>query len=175
MIPEPTGRRERLSPGRCRDQLIAAALAVLSTRGYSATTADGIARRVGVSKGLLWHYFDGLDELFEMTARDTLKTLSSAVAAAIDLHASPPDGELRFDQRDLDGLYAAQEAIFRRGQSNGDFRQDLDPRLIAVTYQGAVDSMLSYLDAHAGADEDRQAHTVADILLGGLTPRNDPE
>ncbi len=49
-----------------------------------------------------------------------------------------------------------------------DFRADLDPLLLAVTYQGAVDSMLGFLDAHPHADADQHAATVADILLGGI-------
>lgn len=203
MTPDPVTRRERLSPEERRDQLMGAAVAILAARGYQAATADEIARRAGVSKGLLWHYFADLDELFEMTALYALTTLSSAAGAALDLEAPAPnviraavhaaaalrlthgaerramreialnlraaDGEPRFGQTDLGGLYSAQESIFRRGQTNGDFRDDLDPRLLAVTYQGAVDSMLSYLDAYPDTDGDRHAETVADILLGGVT------
>ena len=84
-----TTRRQRLIAEERRDQLMAAAVEVLATHGYGATTADAIARRAGVSKGLLWHYFADLDELLEMTARRTLKTLSAAAAAAIDLAARP--------------------------------------------------------------------------------------
>lgn len=78
------------------------------------------------------------------------------------------DGGLRFGQRALAGLYAAQEAIFRRGQREGDLRDTLDPRLLAVTYQGAVDSMLTYLDAYPETDADQHAETVAEILLAGV-------
>jgi hypothetical protein len=78
--------------------------------------------------------------------------------------ASPEDREY---QSDLNDLYAAQEGIFRRGQQNGQFRHTLDPRLLAVTYQGAVDSMLGYLDAYPETDAEL-ANTVAEVLLGGV-------
>ena len=186
---------------------MAAAVDVLAERGFGGTTAEAIARRAGVSKGLLWHYFADLDDLAEQTAHRTLRSLSAAAGAAIDLtapapeviraavhaaaslrgtHAAErramreivlnlrtPDGDLRFGQRQLDDLYAAQEAIFRRGQADGHLRAELDPRLLAVTYQGAVDAMLAYLDAYPETDADRHAETVADILLAGAvrTPR----
>lgn len=181
---------------------MAATVQTLAVRGFHATTADEIVRLAGTSKGLLWHYFADLDELFEETARRTLGLLTEAVASSIDLRAPAPavirsavraaaalrlthgperramreivqnlrraDGELRFTQRDLDDLYTAQEAIVRRGQSDGDFREDVDPRLFAVTYQGAVDSMLDHLDANPDLDPERSARIVADILISGV-------
>jgi AcrR family transcriptional regulator len=195
--------RRRLSSEERREQLMAATVEVLADQGYSGATADAIARRAGVSKGLLWHYFADLDELFEMTARRTLKTLSAAAGTKIDLTAPAPDvirsavhaaaglrhthdaerramrgivanlrgadGEPRFGHQDLDNLYSAQEAIFRRGQQEGDLRDTLDPRVLAVTYQGAVDSMLGYLDAYPESDAERHAETVAEVLLDGIT------
>ena len=47
---------------------MAAAVELLALRGFQATTAEEISRRAGVSKGLLWHYFDDIDQLFEATA-----------------------------------------------------------------------------------------------------------
>lgn len=194
--------RQRLSADVRREQLMAAAVDTLAELGYLATTADEIARRAGVSKGLLWHYFDDLDDLYERAARRTLVVLAAAAGARIDLggraadviraaiHAAvglrethgrerkamqeiilnlrDADGTLRLTQNDLEGLYASQEAIFRRGQEQGDFRTDLDPRLLAVTYQGAVDSMLGYLDAYPHSDAGRHADTVAEVLLAGI-------
>lgn len=78
------------------------------------------------------------------------------------------DGRPVLTLADYDATFAAQEAIFRRGQADGDVRPDLDPRLLAVTYQGAVDAMLAHLDAHPGSDAERHADLVADVLLGGM-------
>lgn len=82
-----------------------------------------------------------------------------------------PDGSQRFTVNDYEELYAAQEAIFRRGQEEGDFRETLEPRLLAVTYQGAVDAMLDYLETHPEIDPDRYAGTLADVLLDGVCRR----
>lgn len=82
-----------------------------------------------------------------------------------------PDGSQRFTVNDYEELYAAQEGIFRRGQKEGDFRETLEPRLLAVTYQGAVDAMLDYLETHPEVDPDRYASTLADVLLDGVYRR----
>ena len=195
-------RRQRLGAEERREQLVAAAVAVVAGHGYRAATADAIARHADVSKGLLWHYFADLDDLMEVAARRTLVALRAAVAADVDLSAPAPrliraaihravalrrthgaelralrqivanlrgpDGAPRLGSTDYDETYDRQEEIFRRGQRDGDFRAGLDPRLLAVTYQGAVDTMLAYLDAHPGDDAERHATTVADVLLGGI-------
>ena len=39
---------------------------------------------------------------------------------------------------------------------------------MAVTYQGAIDTMLAYLDAHPDADPSAYAGTLADLLLNAM-------
>ena len=81
-----------------------------------------------------------------------------------------PDGTRRLGLDDYEQTYQLQAALFQRGQDEGSLRP-MDTRYLAVTYQGAVDAMLAYLDAHPDTDADRYAATVADILLGGITIR----
>lgn len=78
-----------------------------------------------------------------------------------------PDGSPSFSQHDYEELYQGQEALFRRGQEDGAFRR-FDTRVMAVTYQGAIDAMLSYLDTHPETDVDRYADALADILLAAM-------
>ncbi|MBO0825364.1 MAG: TetR family transcriptional regulator [Actinobacteria bacterium] len=78
-----------------------------------------------------------------------------------------PDGGPAFSLRDYEELYQGQEGLFRRGQAEGDFRR-FDTRVMAITYQGAVDAMLAYLDSHPETDVDRYASALADILLAAM-------
>nr|WP_246326009.1 TetR/AcrR family transcriptional regulator [Actinomycetospora corticicola] len=99
-----------------------------------------------------------------------LRTTHREVVAALgqiltQLRAA--DGSPRLSLADYEETYRAQEVLFRRGQAEGTLR-DLDPRVVAVTYQGAIDSMLGYAEAHPDTDLDRYADTLADLLLGGL-------
>jgi AcrR family transcriptional regulator len=47
----------RMSSEDRRDQLSAAALAVVAERGYTGLTLDEVAERAGVTRNLLYHYF----------------------------------------------------------------------------------------------------------------------
>lgn len=82
-----------------------------------------------------------------------------------------PDGTLRFGLNDLyEETYTLQAALFQRGQDEGSLRAGVDTRYLAVTYQGAVDAMLAYLDSYPDTDAQAYAATVADIILTGITP-----
>lgn len=72
--------------------------------------------------------------------------------------------------REYSALYARQATLLRRGQERGQLRADLDPHLLAVTYQGMVDSMLEFLDTNPDIDPLTYADHVADVLLAGITP-----
>jgi AcrR family transcriptional regulator len=83
------------------------------------------------------------------------------------------DGAPRLDLRAYEETYQAQERLFRRGQDEGSLRE-FDTRVMAVTYQGAIDTMLAYLDAHPDTDADAYAETLADLLLNAMRRRVDP-
>ncbi|WP_158607591.1 TetR/AcrR family transcriptional regulator [Flexivirga caeni] len=71
-----------------------AAIEVVATAGFPGATADAIAETAGVSKGLLWHYFDDRDALLEHAARETLVLLRRTVGSKIDLDG-PVDEVIR--------------------------------------------------------------------------------
>ena len=79
-----------------------------------------------------------------------------------------PDGTLRFGLNDYEETYALQAALFQRGKDEGSLRSSVDTRYLAVTYQGAVDAMLAYLDSYPGTDAETYAAAVADMLLTGI-------
>jgi len=80
------------------------------------------------------------------------------------------DGRPRLDLRAYEETYQAQEQLFRRGQHEGTLRE-FDTRVMAVTYQGAIDTMLAYLDAHPDADPSAYADTLADLLVNAMRRR----
>jgi AcrR family transcriptional regulator len=53
----------RMSPAQRRDAIVEAAIAVAQRRGLGATTVRDVAAELGVSSGLIHHYFDSMDEL----------------------------------------------------------------------------------------------------------------
>ena len=201
MSAPPGGSRRRLDEDRRRAQIITAAVEVLDEVGYGAATLTRIADCAAVSKGLIWHYFTGKDDLMTAVAESTLTTLTDGIADGLDRTAPVPDvlrsalrgaADLsRTHRKELNALnrivhnlhgpdgtpkmtlafyettYQAQENLFRRGQVEGSLR-DFDTRVMAVTYQGAVDMMLGYLNEHPETEPRAYADALADLLLNGI-------
>ncbi|HEX2479094.1 MAG TPA: TetR/AcrR family transcriptional regulator [Geminicoccaceae bacterium] len=61
-------RRKEARP----DEILAAALESFAARGFAATRLKDVAARAGISKGTLYLYFKGKEELFEAVVRATL-------------------------------------------------------------------------------------------------------
>jgi TetR/AcrR family transcriptional repressor of bet genes len=72
-----------------RTQLIAAAISSLHDHGYAETTVARIARRAGVSPGIVHHYFDGKDDLLFATMRHLLAELRSDTVDRLAAAATP--------------------------------------------------------------------------------------
>lgn len=95
--PPPLPVNRRLDPDARRRQLLEAGFELIQTRPYAQVTADEVARAVGVSKGLVFHYFP--------TNRD-LQVAVIRIAAAELLSRLNVDPELPPDQRLGAGLDA---------------------------------------------------------------------
>jgi AcrR family transcriptional regulator len=54
----------RLDPGRRREQILDAANALFSQRGYDEVSVEDIASAAGVTRGLVHHYFGGRKEVY---------------------------------------------------------------------------------------------------------------
>lgn len=67
-----------------RDEVLAAAAELFTTRGYTATSTRSIAERAGLRQASLYHYFDGkeaiLAELLEGTVRPSLEVAAGLVS-----------------------------------------------------------------------------------------------
>jgi len=56
--------RTRLAPDQRRTQLLDLGVSLLATRSLDELTIDVLAEEAGISRGLLYHYFGGKDELY---------------------------------------------------------------------------------------------------------------
>ena len=54
---------------RRRQEIICAALELFVSKGYAATKVTDIAKRVNMSTGLLFHYFESKEKLYEELVR----------------------------------------------------------------------------------------------------------
>ena len=99
--PDPNAPRWRRRPAERPEEILEAALEVFSDQGLAGARVEDIAARAGVSKGTLYLYFSGKEELFKEAirakVRRTMENLSSA---------TPPGEPLERLTRFIDAYWA---------------------------------------------------------------------
>lgn len=85
-----------------------------------------------------------------------------------------PDGRQRLSMRDYEATYAEHEQLLARGQAEGTIRPG-DLRVMALGYQGMIDSMIGYLQAHPEVDPVAHAAQLADLFLAGAAVGSRPD
>jgi AcrR family transcriptional regulator len=185
-----------------RRLILEAAVRVFARKGYHTCRVGDIAEEAGVAHGLLYHYFRSKEEVLETVFRDTWTEVLDAFAgveasderpreqlrhmAAILLRAWRRDPDLvrvlvrevarsPQVQSKVDELGRGLKAIERivvRGQQEGVFRTDLDPRLASWIFYGGIEEILTgwVLGQLPDRDEDVAAaeRTVVEVLCAGM-------
>jgi AcrR family transcriptional regulator len=88
-----------------KKRILQKAMKLFAENGYHATTMDGIAKAVGVSKGALYLYFDSKEALFAELA--SFSRNSSTLSSPLFLDADPEIARDFFEGKSLDELIAA--------------------------------------------------------------------
>ena len=191
-----------ITPEEKRRQILAAAVRVFARKGFHTSRVGDIAEEAGVAHGLLYHYFDSKDELLETIFHETWSELLAAMrdveesdapareqlrgVAAILLRSWRRDPELvrvlvrevarspQLQERlvEVGEAFAAIRRMIERGQADGDFRADLDPRLASFVFYGALEETLTGWAFGQLPDDDEQVAlaeaTIVDVVCGGF-------
>jgi TetR/AcrR family fatty acid metabolism transcriptional regulator len=191
-----------IGPEEKRRQILAAAVRVFARKGFHASRVGDIAEEAGVAHGLLYHYFESKDELLETIFHDTWSELLAAMrdveesgapareqlrgVAAILLRSWRRDPDLvrvlvrevarspHLQKRlaEVGEAFAAIQRMIERGQADGDFRADLDPRLASFVFYGALEETLTGWVLGQLPDDDEQVAlaeaTIVDVVCGGF-------
>ena len=88
-------RREARRRGR-RGASIGGAKRTIRENGFAATTMSSIAAELGGSKGTLWSYFPGKEELFAAVLRDATGVYHASLAELLDTGGEVEPTLLRF-------------------------------------------------------------------------------
>src|SRR5881409_859494 len=185
-----------------RRLILDAAVRVFAHKGYHTSRVGDIAEEAGVAHGLLYHYFRSKEELLETIFRETWRDVLDAVrsveesdetardrlagVAKILLRAWRRDPDLvrvlvrevtrgsHLQQRidEIDQAFAGLERIIARGQEEGEFRADLNPRMVSYVFYGALEEILTGWVLGQLDDGDDQValaeQTVIEVVCGGL-------
>ena len=185
-----------------RRQILDAAVKVFARNGFHRARVGDIAEEAGVAYGLVYHYFSSKEALLETIFRDTWTQMLARVREVEGSRADASEQVrqvtallLRTWRRDPDLVRVlvrevtrsphvqqeieeitegmkALERIIERGQRTGEFRSQIDPRLGAVVFYGALDEILTgwVLGQLPDTDEDiAQAESnVVQLLVEGM-------
>jgi TetR/AcrR family fatty acid metabolism transcriptional regulator len=185
-----------------RRQLLDAAVRVFAHKGYHTSRVGDITQEAGVAHGLLYHYFAGKEAVLDAVFRETWSEFLASVKAVEESGESAPDQlrqvtaillrswkhnpdlvrvlvrdiarspELPKRIDELGEALAGMERIIARGQADGAFRKDLDPRLASWIFYGAVEEILTgwVLGQLRDGDEGvaQAERTVLEVFAGGL-------
>jgi len=94
---------------RSREAIKEAALELFARQGYTHTTVSQIATRAGVSKGLLYNYFDGKEDLLYQIIEEQIELAENMMEQTVREIPDPLrqletmiEGAIQFVLRDLD-------------------------------------------------------------------------
>jgi TetR/AcrR family transcriptional regulator, fatty acid metabolism regulator protein len=183
-------------------RILDAAVRVFAAQGYDAARVGDIAKEAGVAYGLVYHYYASKEAVLEAVFREAWGRLLAAVALAeetsddaaaqlelvvkIVLRTWRADPDLvrllvrevtrnPHIQDELDEIgqaFASLERMVRRGQTDGSFRAELDPKVAAWMLYGALEEILTGWvlgqlpdDAAAVGAAERE---VTATMVGGL-------
>ena len=76
-------RRTKEEAEKTRQDLLDAALALFSRKGYESTRLEDIAQSAGVTRGAIYHHFGGKEELFIALLDDASAISNKAIQQAI--------------------------------------------------------------------------------------------
>ena len=186
-----------------RRVILDAAVRVFARKGFHTSRVGDIAEEAGVAHGLLYHYFSSKDEVLETIFREHWSALLDRIHAVESSGEPPaeqlrgivramfhgwrhdPDAvrvvireiarSAEIGQRvgELVKPIGAIRRIVERGQSEGEFRRDLDADTAAVIVYGAIDELVTgwVLGRLPGTDEDVASaeHHIVEVLAAGLS------
>ena len=185
-----------------RRQILDAAVKVFARNGFHRARVGDIAEEAGIAYGLVYHYFKSKEELLETIFRDTWTQMLARVreveasgvpaseqvrqVTALLLRTWRRDPDLvrvlvlevtrsPHVQREIEEITEAMKALERiieRGQETGEFRSQIDPRLGAVVFYGALDEILTgwVLGQLPDEEEDiaQAENNVVQLLVEGM-------
>ena len=186
-----------------RRLILDAAVRRFARQGYHTSRVGDIAEEAQIAHGLLYHYFGSKEEVLQTVFRENWSELLAAFArieasdeppveqltgiAKILLRSwrNQPDlvrvmvrevARSPHLQEQVDEIRAGFQVIQRvieRGQADGSFRPEIDPRLASWIFYGGLEELLTgwVLGQLPDGDEEvaRAERTVVELVCSGLT------
>src|SRR5438477_11864342 len=185
-----------------RRQIFEAAVRAFARKGYHACRVSDIAKEAGVAYGLVYHYYGSKEALLQAIFKETWGAMLTTIRSVEELDELARDqvrkvteivlrtwkrdtdlvcvlvrevtrsSQVQHETDEIDLAYQALQRIVEQGQATGEFRSDLDARLTATIWYGALEEILTgWAFGQLPDREDdvsRAEHAVVEIVAGGL-------
>ena len=149
-----------------RASLVKAARELFGEQGYVDTSLDEIVARAGVTKGAVYHHFDGKEGLFRAVFEQVHTEVTDQAAAEFlgpDSWVALLDGCALWIDAHLDPAVRTIALQDARAVLGWDEVRDIENRFGAVALRGALRKAM-----HAGVVEQRPLRPLALLLMGAL-------
>jgi AcrR family transcriptional regulator len=185
-----------------RRQILDAAVRAFAQRGYHGCRVSDVAREAGVAYGLVYHYYGSKEALLEAIFKETWGAMLATISSVEQLddpardrvrkvteivlrtwrrdpdlvrvlvHEVTRSSQLQRETDEIELAFEALRRIIENGQSAGEFRSDVDARVTATIWYGALEEILTgwAFGQLPDADDDvaRAERAVVEIVAGGL-------
>jgi AcrR family transcriptional regulator len=185
-----------------RRQILDAAVRAFARRGYHGCRVSDVAREAGVAYGLVYHYYGSKEALLEAIFKETWGAMLATISSVEQLddpardrvrkvteivlrtwrrdpdlvrvlvHEVTRSSQLQRETDEIELAFEALRRIIENGQSAGEFRSDVDARVTATIWYGALEEILTgwAFGQLPDADDDveRAERAVVEIVAGGL-------
>jgi AcrR family transcriptional regulator len=148
-------------------QLVATARSLFAQDGYAATSLDAVSAKAGLTKGSIYHHFDGKRQLFEAVFEAEERRLCAALAEAAATKSDP-----------WDGFFAGSKAFLEASLEPGVQRITLLDAPAVLGWERVREIEADYglallkeglrMAAEAGRIRSRDADGLAHLLFGAL-------
>lgn len=185
-----------------RRQILSAAVRAFARRGYHACRVSDVATEAGVAYGLVYHYYGSKEALLEAIFKETWGAMLATIRSVEQLDEPAHDrvrkvteivlrtwkrdpdlvrvlvrevtrsSQLQRETDEIELAFQALQRIVEAGQAEGSFREDVDSRLTATIWYGALEEILTgWAFGQLPHDDDDVAsaeRVVVEIVGGGL-------
>ncbi|MEU1393609.1 MULTISPECIES: TetR/AcrR family transcriptional regulator [unclassified Nonomuraea] len=180
-----------------REDLIAAAIRVISQDGYRAASLERMAREAGTSKGTALYHFSSKEELYQVvvttlyetgaafmaerlraagTSTEKLRTYLEASLRFITLNPAHVGATQRILENSdavqavpLDDAAAPLRRLLESGQDSGEFAA-FDPEITALSIRAVIDTAAFYFLAHPELDLEHYIGETVALFLRSVQP-----
>jgi TetR/AcrR family transcriptional repressor of bet genes len=152
-----------------RKQLVEAAIAVIHEQGFASATVARIARRGGISSGMVHHYFRNKDDLLFATMRHLLADLRADAVERLSRAADPGQrinaiidacfGEQQFDEQ----VFSAWLALYGNARQSERLR-----RIVAIYHRRLRSSLMHELRCLVCEADARRISEGIGAMIDGL-------